>query len=113
MEHIVQFGISLDDSAIEKLVVEKATEQVKNEMMENIAMNMPQKPYYGKSVDWSKAAADMLRVWFDENRDDLLEMAATKLAEKAFRSKAWKEKYGKVWQESYDKLVELAEMREQ
>lgn len=93
MEHIVQFGIALDDSAIEKLVVEKATEQVKNDMMANITDNMPRKRYYDNAVDWPKAAADMLQYWFDEHRDELLEAAAVKLADKAFRSKAWKERY--------------------
>ncbi len=113
MEHIVQFGITLDDSSIEKLVVEKATEQVKSELIDNITRNMPRKRYYDNTIDWSEAAAEMLQGWFEEHRDELLEMAATKLAEKTFRSKAWKEKYGKAWQESYDKLVEFAEMREQ
>lgn len=93
MEHIVNFGISLDDSAIERLVVEKATEQVKRELMENISRNMPQKRYYDNAVDWPQAAADMLQGWFEENRDELMEMAATKLADKAFRSKAWRERY--------------------
>ena len=93
MEHIVQFGIALDDSSIEKLVVEKATEQVKSELMDNITRNMPRKSYYDNTVDWSEAAAEMLQDWFGEHRDELLEMAATKLADKAFRSKAWKERY--------------------
>lgn len=93
MEHIVQFGISLDDSAIEKVVVEKATEQVKGELLENIKRNMPQHRYYDHQVDWPEAAAEMLQGWFDEHRDELLEMAAAKLADKAFRSKAWKERY--------------------
>lgn len=93
MEHIVQFGIALDDSAIEKLVVEKATEQVKSDLMTSIVRNMPKQRYYENTVDWPQAAADMLQGWFEENRDELLEMAATKLADKAFKSKAWRERY--------------------
>lgn len=91
MEHVVQFGINLDDSAIERVVVEKATEEVKKGLMENIARNMP-KNAWGVGVEWPRAAAEMLQGWFDENRDELMDMAATKLADKAFKSKAWKER---------------------
>lgn len=92
MEHIVQFGITLDDSAIEKMVVDKATEQVAGELMENITRHMPHRLWVN-DISWPDAAAEMLQGWFDENRDELMEMAATKLADKAFRSKAWKERY--------------------
>lgn len=90
MEHVVQFGIILDDSAIERAVVETATEQVKEDLMENVTRNMPHNSWGG--VDWPRSAAEMLQGWLDDNRDELMDMAATKLADKAFRSKAWKER---------------------
>jgi len=94
MEHIVQFGINLDDSAIEKLVVEEAAEQLRGELMENITRNMPRRWYASKEVDWQQAAAEMLQGWFEENKADLMEMAAEKLASKAVRTKAWRERMG-------------------
>ena len=38
----------------------------------------------------------MLNGWFDEHKDELLESAASKLADKAVRTKAWKEKFGEA-----------------
>lgn len=93
MEHIIQFGVTIDDEAIEKQIIAVAMKEVKAELMENITRNMPHKFYSSKEVDWSEAAAKMLHAWFEENRDELMDMAASKLAEKAFRSKAWKERY--------------------
>lgn len=90
MEHVVQFGITLDDSAIEKVVVDLAAKQVKDDLMEKITVNMPSNAWGG--TDWPKAAANMLQGWFEENRDELMDMAASKLADKAFRSKAWEKR---------------------
>lgn len=95
MEHIVQFGISIDDDRITKAIEEKAEKDIINHLRQRIDNALFESRYYGGGGDpneglrtWAKEQFDM---WLDENKDALIECAGKYLAEKLSRTKAARE----------------------
>ena len=81
MEHIVQFGISIDDSAIARRIEENAYQavlgNVKNEMWKSIKENIRQKGYGWRydGVDWSEFAKPMVKEIIEEHEGEILAQA--------------------------------------
>lgn len=99
MEHIVQFGISIDDDRIRKSVEEQALKSVSDELMAHVRQNLPRKYYSGNETDWAEFATNCGKEFLEEYRDEIIEGAVSKLAASIMRTKKFKEAYGEMEQE--------------
>lgn len=99
MEHIIQFGITIDDDTIRKNVEANALAAVVETFVGEMKRNLP-KAYYGDNVDWRAVADDCVQDFIEKNRDEIMDIAADRLVEKVMRTKAWREKYGKALETS-------------
>lgn len=95
MEHIIQFGITIDDDAIKKNIEANALAAVVEAFTDEMKRNLP-KTYYGNTVDWRAVANSCVTDFVERNRDEIMDIAADRLVEKVMRTKAWREKYGKA-----------------
>lgn len=95
MEHIIQFGITIDDDAIKKNIEANALAAVVDAFVGEMKRNLP-KAYYGNNVDWKAVACNCVQDFIERNRDEIMDIAADRLVEKVMRTKAWREKYGKA-----------------
>ena len=95
MEHIIQFGVTIDDDAIKKNIEANALAAVVENFTDEMKRHLP-KAYYGNNVDWRAVANDCLQDFVEKNRDEIMDIAADRLVEKVMRTKAWREKYGKA-----------------
>ena len=94
MEHIVQFGISIDDARItasieanaEKQIVETITQEVRDKLFTNT--------YYNRHAKASDPLSDftlgLVEDFLDKHKDAIIEKASVHLAEKLSRTKAAK-----------------------
>ena len=99
MEHIIQFGITIDDDAIRKNIEANALAAVVETFVSEMKRNLP-KAYYGSNVDWRAVANNCIQDFVEKNRDEIMDIAADRLVEKVMRTKAWREKYGKALEAS-------------
>ena len=100
MEHIVQFGIGIDDEAIRKIIMEKAEKSILNDLKKQIQTDVDKQIFvidtgwYGNSCkrvglqDWVN---DLVVKLLEDNKKQIIEMASEKLANKMSRTKAVKE----------------------
>lgn len=100
MEHIVQFGIGIDDAAIVKLVTEAAETQIKDDLIKQIKSEIEHEIFEFYKGPWEKnekivglqsLAKDLVVEVLDKNQERIVEMAADRLADKMSRTKAVKE----------------------
>ena len=100
MEHIVQFAIGIDDEAIRERVIKCAYDDVVKKLLEEAKREtkLSSTNYYNKK-SWSNFVDDALRGYLNENKDLVIELAATKLAESYRRTKAYREAMNKVMEE--------------
>ena len=93
MEHIIQFGIGIDDERIREVIESKA-EKVIMEELKTAAMRA-----VFKYDDWRSQPTrcptafftERVDTFLDQHRDELLRLAADRLAEKLARTKAVKD----------------------
>lgn len=95
MEHIIQFGVTIDDDAIRKNIEANALDAVVNAFVGEMKRNLP-KTYYGNNVDWRAVASRCVEDFVERNKEEIMEIAADRLVEKVKRTKAWREKYGEA-----------------
>lgn len=97
MEHIVQFAIGIDDEGIRKRVEENAYNDILDKLVgeakKGISLNCSE--YYQRQR-WESIVNEALHNYFDENKEVILDLAASKLAEHYKRTKAYKEKMANV-----------------
>lgn len=86
MEHIIQFGVTIDDDAIQKHVMKKASEQVVKDIRENLFYFR-----YGSPDGFKSEIADMVKSVLEESKDEIIRLAAYEVAETMKRSKKYKE----------------------
>lgn len=103
MQHILQVAFDFDDERV-RGIVEKAIEQdldtiIKGIILDNLA---PEKySYYGgkKDRNWevfNRKVNDRIDAILDDHKQEVIELAATKLADSFKRTKVWKEKAQEV-----------------
>ena len=92
MEHIVQFGITVDDDAIKNLIVNKASETVVNEVKRELGVD---NKYFSNSVV-TKMVSDEVQNQFNLHKEEIIEATAKALAEKLIKTKLVKERVSKV-----------------
>ena len=100
MEHIVQFGIGIDDEAIRKIVMEKAEKSILNDLKKQIRTDIDNqifvidKGWYGNEnrrvglQDWVN---DLVAKLLEDHKTEIIERASERLADKMSRTKAIKE----------------------
>lgn len=93
-EHIVQFGINIDDEQIKKTIEKNAMQQVVATFRNDIIKEMIGKNNYTKS-DYStkmwNAINEQIETFLDENREEIIKIASEKLAEKLAKTKKVKD----------------------
>ena len=94
IEHIVQFGITIDDEQIKKTIEKNAMQQVVATFRNDIIKEMIGKNNYTKS-DYStmmwNAINEQVETFLDENREEIIKMSSDKLAEKLAKTKKVKD----------------------
>ena len=89
MEHVVQFGINIDDETISQAVVNEATKQVVVELKKQMFL----KDYYdNKYHDISKAACNIIRDWLEDHKDEIVDKTVAELVDILKNRKAFKDK---------------------
>lgn len=94
MEHIIQFGITIDDDAIKKHIEEKATKQVTDSISQAIKDKLFSR-YNGFTYDAQEMFAELL----DKYKDEIIEKATAQVVDSIKRSKKYKEALAKVAEE--------------
>ena len=97
MDHLVQFTISIDDAHIAKMVEDKAARALTDEVQKKCKTAVGEE-HWGDFIV-GPALKKELEKFFRDNKDDIIEAAADKLAEKMIRTKAAKEAVKKVVEE--------------
>ena len=97
MEHIVQFAIGFDDEGIRKRLEENAYDDILNKLVNEAkkGLSLNCSDLYQRQR-WSTIVDSALHNYFDENKETILDLAASKLAESYKRTKAYKEKMANV-----------------
>lgn len=94
MQHIVEFAISLDDETIKKNIAENAEKEIIREIKQDIMNKVFSPSYYGANATanspLSEMSMDIVRGFFADNKEAILDKAAEKLADKLARTKAGK-----------------------
>lgn len=93
MEHIIQFGITIDDDVIKKHIEEKATKQVVDSISQSIKDRLFR--YNGFSYDAQEMFAELL----EKYKDEIIEKATAQVVDSIKRSKKYKEALAKVAEE--------------
>ena len=91
MERLIQFTVDFDDVSIKNRVEDRAykviADGLKGEVRKRIVNNYGELTAFGEAI---------IRSFLTENKDKIIERSAQIIAEKAMRTKAWKEKFGNV-----------------
>lgn len=93
MEHIVQFGISIDDKTIQKRLEENAYEDVINQIVEDVENGLRRMPqfYNADQIDWTYYVNEAIDRLIDANREQIIERAAELLKDSYVRTKVYRE----------------------
>lgn len=87
MEHIIQFGVSIDDNAIINKTTELAVAELKNDLKDKIIENK-----WGGKGEFTPTAERVFKETIEDMKPEIVELAATKLAESLGRSPKFREK---------------------
>lgn len=87
MEHIIQFGITIDDERIKNAVEESAVKEVAKDLKNAILTP----GYYGRSDDLGEKTKEIVKEVVEGHKDEIVECAAQIVAESIKRSKKYKE----------------------
>lgn len=101
MEHVVQFGISVDDQVIRDTIMKNAEKQIMAELIQDTKCAIFATEYQWGGTrkvttepnDWF---ADKIEAILMDNKDAIIEAAAEKLADKISRTKKFKEVVAEV-----------------
>lgn len=106
MEHMVNFGIVIDDDAITKLVEENIVKQVSADILAKVEKEPGDLPtvtsfrglhmYADHRVNWSKLVQQAVDGMAEEWKDEVIERTANMLYESVKRTKKYKERMAEV-----------------
>lgn len=91
MERLIQFTVDFDDVSIKNRVEERAYRAIADDLKSDVRRKIVNN--YGEPTAFGEA---IIRNFLTENKDKIIERSAQIIAEKAMRTKAWKEKFGNV-----------------
>lgn len=87
MEHIIQFGVTVDDEAIKKEIIKQAANTVTTEIKRELGIDN----YYSDKIIKRMVNNEVTEL-FNTHKDAIIAEAGKQLAEKLARTKAVKEK---------------------
>lgn len=90
MEHIVQFGITIDDNAIQNEIIRQAAKRVADKVD-----SITHRGYDGDSV-LSKMAKTEIKKLIEDNKEEIINRAVKDLSANLTRTKAVREAVQKV-----------------
>ena len=94
MEHILQFGVNIDDEAIVRNIENSIQKKVENAILQDVKQKIVGNENYS---NWSYSKriegliADAASNFFTENKDRIIELTSDKLVDKLAKTKAVKE----------------------
>lgn len=99
MEHIVQFGINLDDASIAEAVKRNAYKDVVKQLTDEARKALPRKYEYGSrgnyEVDWrgiiDKEVEKRVSAIISDKSDEIVEMAVKRVYDSITRRKPFRE----------------------
>ena len=103
MQHVVNIAFDFDDDRV-KMIAEKAIAQDMDSIIKGIILDRiaPEKySYYGgkKDRNWdsfNSKVNERIDAIMNEHKQEIIDLAASKLVDSFKRTKVWKEKAGKV-----------------
>lgn len=106
MQHVVNIAFDFDDDRV-KMITEKAVAQDMDSIIKGIILDKiaPEKySYYGgkKDRNWesfNNKLKESIDAIMKEHKQEIIDLAASKLADSFKRTKVWKEKAGKELEE--------------
>lgn len=88
MEHIIQFGVTVDDDAIRKRIEEQASNTVIKETKKQLGID---RGYYSDENVIHRLVQQEVTALFNKHKDAIIKEAGKQLANKLIRTKAVKE----------------------
>ena len=85
MEHIIQFGVTIDDDMIQKHIIDKASGEIIAQVQKDINGSYYEPSLINRLVN--KETQEFLEV----HKDEIIEQASKKLADRLARTKVVKE----------------------
>lgn len=105
MDHLVQFTISIDDAHIAKMVENEAAKAMKDEVLKVCKSYIGCERNYWGDNEPGPALKKAIDIFMNDNREEIIDKAADKLAERLSRTKVVKEAAAKrILEENHDKL---------
>lgn len=95
MEHIIQFGVTIDDDAIKKHIEEKATKQI----VDSVSQAVKNKMFTSYGREFTYEAQEMFSGFLDKYKDQIIANATAQVVDSIKRSKKYKEALAKVAEE--------------
>lgn len=111
MEHIVQFGVNIDDRAIEKAVIANAERKIIDDLEKAIANEFFERPYrssfdrnsnFSDTFGLKRWAKDMFKEYLEDNKEVIIDKAIKELASNMSKTKVVKEKLNKILEDIND-----------
>lgn len=91
MDHLVQFTISIDDAHIAQLVEQKAAKALEDEVIKVCKSHIGDERNYWGDNEPGPALKKAIDDFMSDNREEIIDKAADKLAERLSRTKVVKE----------------------
>ena len=95
MDHLVQFTISIDDNHIAQMVEKEASNALKDEVLKVCKSQIGCEANYWGNNEPGPMLKKALDEFMKDNREEIIDKAADKLAERLSRTKAVKEAVAK------------------
>ena len=89
MEHILQFGVTIDDETIKKRVEDAAVKQLAQDLREQIFVT---NRWNGNINGLNTLTEDIVKDVFAEHKDEIIRLAAELVADSMKHSKVYREK---------------------
>jgi hypothetical protein len=93
MQRIIEFAVDFDENGVKKRIEENAYKEVVEALKTDVMKNVIRKNYYN-GTEFTDFAGKVIGDIFALYKDEIIDKAAQLIAEKAMRTKAWKEKFG-------------------
>lgn len=91
MDHLVQFTISIDDAHIAQMVEKEASKALKDEVINVCQSHIGCKREYWGNTEPGPMLKKAVDQFMNDNREEIIDKAADKLAERLSRTKIVKE----------------------
>ena len=94
MEHIIQFGVTIDDRKIEEEVIKQATDSIRKKVED-----MDRRSWNDDSI-LSKIAEEEISKYISDHKDEILDKAISKLMANMMKTKVVKAKLNDIKEEN-------------